>query len=116
MTAVPTLLTVLGWLVDVTMKGSVAILLIASAQRLIGRGVAARWRHAVWLVVLLRLVVPIVPSSSWSIFNLLPVHDGPSLRIPAALAPGGVAPSIVESTTRTITMLHVPLCIFGSKL
>jgi beta-lactamase regulating signal transducer with metallopeptidase domain len=113
MTTMPTLLTLLGWLVDATMKGSVAILLIASAQRLIGRRVGARWRHALWLVVVLRLVVPIAPSSSWSIFNLLPTHPAVSLEMGRVLAHSGLVPSIADSSTRAMQVFHAPLWIVG---
>ena len=76
MTGTPSIFTLVGWLVQATAKGSVAILLVAVTQQLIGHRVRARWRHALWLVILLRLVVPIAPSSTWSIFNLVPPHPG----------------------------------------
>src|SRR3982751_3194698 len=66
------LFTLLGWLFDATAKGSVVIVLVAIAQLLVGKRVDARWRHALWLLVVLRLVIPSAPSTSWSIFNLLP--------------------------------------------
>src|SRR5437867_7154847 len=75
-------LSVLGWLLDATLKGSVVILLVAVVQRLIARRVDARWRHALWLIVLLRLAVPIAPATSWSIFNLLPASDDEAVLEP----------------------------------
>ncbi|HEX7139028.1 MAG TPA: M56 family metallopeptidase [Vicinamibacterales bacterium] len=65
-----------SWLVQTTAKGSVAIAVIAAAYALIGRRVRARWWHALWLLILLRLVVPVGPASAWSIFNLIPPHQG----------------------------------------
>jgi beta-lactamase regulating signal transducer with metallopeptidase domain len=112
MTGVPTLFTLLGWLVDATLKGSVAILLIAVVQRLVGRRLDARWRHAVWLVVFLRLIVPIAPSSSWSIFNLLPAHPSPSLQA-GTLVHAALTPSIAESPSRAMQLLHAPMWIIG---
>jgi beta-lactamase regulating signal transducer with metallopeptidase domain len=64
---------VLGWLFSVTVKGSIVILFIALLQWTVGRHLHARWRHALWLLVLLRLALPVAPVSSVSIFNLLPV-------------------------------------------
>lgn len=61
-----------GWLADATIKGSVLIILIAITQRLIAPYVDAKWRHALWLIVLLRLAMPAAPASSFSIFNFLP--------------------------------------------
>jgi bla regulator protein BlaR1 len=60
------------WLADTTMKGSIMILLVAAIHWMIGARVDGRWRHLLWVVVLLRLVMPQVPASSLSLFNLLP--------------------------------------------
>jgi bla regulator protein BlaR1 len=70
------LFSVVTWLVQATVKGSAAIVLIGAAYFVIGRRIQARWWYALWLVVVLRLVVPIAPSSSWSLFNLVPMHSG----------------------------------------
>ena len=35
---------------------------------------SARWRCALWLVVLVRLLMPVVPESPMSLFNLLPIE------------------------------------------
>src|SRR6187397_3139154 len=66
------LLTLAGWLFDATAKGSVVIVLVALTQLVIGKRVDARLRHALWLLVVLRLMIPSAPSTKWSIFNLLP--------------------------------------------
>lgn len=63
-------------LLQASVKGSVAIVLIAIVDRLIGRRVRASWRYALWLAVLVRLFVPIAPQTAWSIFNLVPAHPG----------------------------------------
>lgn len=63
------------WLLDTTMKGSLMILLVATIQWMIGARVDARWRHLLWVVVLLRLVMPQTPASSLSLFNLLPAPE-----------------------------------------
>ena len=47
-----TIFSFFGWLVDATIKGSVLIVLIAVTQRLIAPYVDAKWRHALWLIVL----------------------------------------------------------------
>ncbi len=83
------LLLVLGRLLDATLKGAVVIVLVAIVQRLIGSRLGARWRYALWLVVILRLAIPVAPSSSWSIFNLFPANDAVplSMVVPAARVP-----------------------------
>ncbi|MCU1246155.1 MAG: hypothetical protein JWN02_2065 [Acidobacteria bacterium] len=79
----------LAWLFDATIKGSVVILLVAALQLAIGRRLQARWRHALWLLVLVRLLVPAAPESRWSLFNLFPMTAavGPQLHFDARVPP-----------------------------
>jgi bla regulator protein BlaR1 len=62
----------LGWVTQATVKGSLMIVLVAAIHLLIGKRVDARWRHLLWIVVLVRLAVPFGPASPLSVFNLLP--------------------------------------------
>ena len=94
-----TLLTLLGFVVGTTLKGSVVILLVALLQRLVGQQIGPRWRHALWLVVLLRLALPGGPASRWSIFNLFPL--GESSRVPAAAVRAFTQPEGSNAVLRT---------------
>ena len=58
------------WLWTTTWQSSVLIGIILLAQRTLGRWLAPRWRHALWLLVMARLAWPCSPESRWSIFNL----------------------------------------------
>ncbi|MGB7158440.1 MAG: M56 family metallopeptidase [Tepidisphaeraceae bacterium] len=51
-------------------QGSVLALLIVAVQLIFGKRLSARWRHAMWMLVLVRLALPVVPSSPLSVFNL----------------------------------------------
>jgi beta-lactamase regulating signal transducer with metallopeptidase domain len=51
-------------------------------QRLLRRRLSPRWRHALWLPVVVRLALPVTPPSSFSAFQWLPG--------------GGWSPSVVE--------------------
>src|SRR5439155_8804939 len=78
-------------------------------QHLIASRVNARWRHALWLVVLLRLAMPVAPSSSWSIFNLLPAPPGLPMRMGVALEMTPAPPPIAFGAHQaTIAMLPAP--------
>jgi beta-lactamase regulating signal transducer with metallopeptidase domain len=52
-----------------TLLASILGLLVVAIQTLIGRRLGPAWRHALWLIVLLRLIVPIFPESRFSLFN-----------------------------------------------
>ena len=59
-------------------EASVLILLVLAMRAVLGRRMAPRWRHALWLLVVLRLALPVVPSSPTSLFNLTPVWSPPA--------------------------------------
>lgn len=68
------------WLFDATIKGSLLIVLVALLHRALAPRVDARWRHLLWIVVLVRLLLPVAPSSPFSAFNLLPGPEPLALR------------------------------------
>jgi beta-lactamase regulating signal transducer with metallopeptidase domain len=74
----------LWWLGRTSCQASVLILLVLLAQWLFRQQLAPRWRHALWLLVVLRLALPWAPASRLSLFNWF--HSpGPA---PAASTPG----------------------------
>ena len=100
--------SVLAWLFDATIKSSIVILLVIAVQLTIGRRVQARWRHALWLLVVVRLLLPAVPSSRWSLFNLFPVSASaqPNLRLDAEL-PHALAAMPIGGTARAVRLFRV---------
>jgi beta-lactamase regulating signal transducer with metallopeptidase domain/Tol biopolymer transport system component len=63
------------WLLETTLIGSVVICLILLIQKALGGKLGPRWCHALWLVLLIRMVLPWAPSSRLSLFNLIPSWD-----------------------------------------
>ena len=63
------------WLLQTTMIGSVVICLILLIQKMLGGRLGPRWCHALWLVLLMRMILPWAPSSRLSLFNLVPSWD-----------------------------------------
>jgi beta-lactamase regulating signal transducer with metallopeptidase domain/Tol biopolymer transport system component len=62
----------LQWLWQTTLIASLVICLILAVQRSLGHKLGPRWSHALWLVLLVRMVVPWAPQSRISLLNLLP--------------------------------------------
>jgi beta-lactamase regulating signal transducer with metallopeptidase domain len=62
----------LQWLWQTTLIASLVICLILVAQRSLGHKLGPRWSHALWLVLLIRMVVPWAPQSRVSLLNLMP--------------------------------------------
>ena len=81
-------------------QGSLAIVLVLLARRILGVRVSARWHHLLWLLVLARLLVPavILPRSPASLENIPaiahPFGHPPSVsnREAFAVAPGFASP------------------------
>jgi bla regulator protein BlaR1 len=67
-----TLEAVFSWVLTTTWQASVLAVLVLAAQWALGARLNPRWRHALWLLVILRLVLPDVPESALSLFRYAP--------------------------------------------
>lgn len=70
---VPTELT---WLWRASWQAAVLALLVVLCQIVFRKQLAPRWRFALWWIVVLRLLLPVVPPSAWSVFNLAKLVPG----------------------------------------
>ncbi len=68
-----------------TWRSSVLIAVVLSIRAVLGPRLPPRWVYALWLVVVVRLLLPSGPASRASLFNLLP--RGPAHSIPSTLMP-----------------------------
>jgi len=59
------------WLFRTSVQGSVLVCLILAVQALLRRKLGARWHYCLWLLLLVRLIMPGAPESSLSVFNLM---------------------------------------------
>ena len=60
---------VLDWLLNYSLQVSALVLLVLLVQWVFRRQLTNRWRFALWWIVLIRLLVPIGPESTMSLFN-----------------------------------------------
>ncbi len=60
------------WLLWTTIQGSILIGLILVVQIILRGKLGIRWHYFLWLLLLIRLVVPWAPQSKISVFNLVP--------------------------------------------
>jgi len=61
----------LEWLWRASWQASVLVGLVLLVQAIFRNKLAARWRSALWWLVLIRLVMPVVPQTPWSLFNYM---------------------------------------------
>ena len=71
---------VFGRLLQTTLIASVVICLILLIQKMLGGKLGPRWCHALWLVLLIRMILPWAPSSRLSLLNLIPSWDQQIIR------------------------------------
>lgn len=59
-----------GWLIEVSWKAAIVVGVVLLAQWLLRRWLSAGQLHALWLLLLARLLLPTLPKSRWSLFGL----------------------------------------------
>lgn len=57
------------WLLKSSLQAALLVGVVLLIQWLGRRRLSARWRHALWWLVVLRLLIPVVPESGFSLFN-----------------------------------------------
>jgi beta-lactamase regulating signal transducer with metallopeptidase domain len=65
-------------------QAAVLALAIGLVLQLFGERVAPRWRHLIWSVALVRLLLIVIPASPWSAFNLTrwPASEQAEIALP----------------------------------
>jgi beta-lactamase regulating signal transducer with metallopeptidase domain len=85
----------LAWLWRTSWQAAAVAVLVLAAQRILRDRLPAGWRHALWALVALRLILPVTPASPLSVFNLarlLRSTDAPQVSRPSpAPRPRGAA-------------------------
>ncbi len=78
-------------------RACVLIVAVLIVQALAGRRMPARFRYALSLLVMVRLLMPVTPASSWSIFNVAR-HAKPapaaSQILPSAVSPPAIVANL----------------------
>ncbi|WP_054973032.1 M56 family metallopeptidase [Paenibacillus sp. A3] len=82
------------WFCYSTLAASAVALLVMAIQALFRRHMSARMRHALWLIVLIRLLLPDFPNSPLSLFNMLHLTSGMEKAVSEVLPSGADTPPI----------------------
>lgn len=87
------------WLLETTVHVAVLFALVLAATLLCGRRLPVRWRHALWALVLVRLLLPALPASPASLHNVAHVvaraPEVAPVRTPHR-APAGVSGPVAQ--------------------
>ncbi|MCX7749723.1 MAG: M56 family metallopeptidase [Clostridia bacterium] len=66
---------VFRWLVCSSVMAAVLILTVLIIKMFFGNKFGARWQYLIWLIVILKMMIPFGPESKLSIFNVLSLTD-----------------------------------------
>src|SRR5256885_332596 len=92
---------IFGWTWRTSIHASVLIVLVCLIQIAGGKWPAPRWRYALGVLVLVRLLLPAVPASAFSIFNLgkavLPIAPQTE-SVPTSSMPATPIPTVSHGT------------------
>jgi beta-lactamase regulating signal transducer with metallopeptidase domain len=75
-----------AWVLQTSWQAAVLAVVITLAQTIFRRRLSPAWRYGLWLLLLVRLVLPSSPRTPWSIYNLA--------RVPEALERGAAQPQL----------------------
>src|SRR3954463_3587356 len=88
-----------------TWQASALALVVLIIQKLLGSRLGGRGRFALWAVVLIRLLLPVMPESRFSIYNLMHAN-----RVETAMPVQAVVEKALEQPQAT-----VPIIVIGPR-
>lgn len=68
--------SILNWVLSTSVMASILVYIILLLKGLFGKRLGSKGHYYIWLILMLRLMLPYVPESSVSAFNLLPLTQG----------------------------------------
>lgn len=66
----------MNFLINMTMIFTITVMLILIVKTVFRNKFTAKWHVMIWMILIIRLVVPILPESNVSIFNFVPDMQG----------------------------------------
>jgi beta-lactamase regulating signal transducer with metallopeptidase domain len=63
-----------GWLLKSTLQATVLISVILLVKALVGKRLSVRWHHALWMLLVVRMIFPWGLAGELGIFNLVPMQ------------------------------------------
>jgi Antirepressor regulating drug resistance, predicted signal transduction N-terminal membrane component len=73
-------------LVSLSLLGSILAIGLLLIKLLLRQKLSANWHYYIWLVLILRLIIPFTPSTPFNLFNLIP-HDQQTINLPQITIP-----------------------------
>lgn len=65
-----------GWLLRNSAHAAILAAVVWALEKTVLRKLSPRWRYGLWILVFVRLLIPIAPASAFSLFNLVELAPG----------------------------------------
>ncbi|QIF00913.1 M56 family metallopeptidase [Roseimicrobium sp. ORNL1] len=78
-----TLMPLFDWMLAASARASALAVVVLIVQAMLRHRVPARWRYALWLPVLIVLLMPVFPESSWSVSSITHLEPVKKTVLPA---------------------------------
>ena len=88
------------WLLRASGQAAVLVMIVLLTQWLFKKSLNARWRYALWLLVVARLLLPATPQSALSLFNFARI-DRTFIRAKTSMVP---APTVRASVVPELSV------------
>src|SRR5436309_997838 len=102
---------VFRWVMQTTWQAAVLAGLILLAQRLFHKRLSPAWRYGLWLLLVVRLLIPVPPQSALSIFNLAriePLRTRPGAASSPSRSPMSPNPAAEGSSRAALSTADAP--------
>jgi len=99
------------WVLQTTWQAAVLAGLILLVQRLFCKRLSPAWRYGLWLLLVVRLLIPVPPQSALSIFNLVriePLRTRPEAASPPSTSPWETAAATERSSRARLAAADAP--------
>src|SRR5687767_5078804 len=108
--------TLFSWLWRTNLHASVLVLLVAALLFLFRKQIKAPWRHWLWLLVVVLLMLPGLPSSDFSVFNLIPAQMASTGTAPPAPLPNSQVEALPMKPAISIAVNEATVPIESAKI
>ena len=104
-----------AWLIEASWQASVLVALVLLLQLMLRSRLNPRWHHALWLLVLARLLLPFLPECALSLFQFAPTPPPvvtesvtePIFQAPPAVMVVGLTPGPASAATYPFSVFTV---------
>ncbi|WP_430536187.1 M56 family metallopeptidase [Listeria rocourtiae] len=109
--------SIFDWVIETSILASVLVVFILCIRFLLKNWLTPQWKYVLWLILVVRLVLPWFPESSFSIYSILPANQAPTPLVSqegTTIAPEIIAevPVLTEEAPAEINVYTIFLCIW----